>query len=928
MTDQPPFAAGLLALSLLAVSGSAATGQTLADTLSGCGGIPPSTTIDADPSSYRALLPTLLPGQRLLLAPGTYDQGLPITGLNGAPNQCIVVEGPASGPPAVFTARSCCNTVSLQDSSYVAIRNLELDGQDIPVDAVKAESPSSYAHHVTLENLYIHGHGADQQIVGINTKSIAWNWVIRRCRILGAGTGIYLGDSDGSAEFVNGLIENNLIVDTIGYNMQIKHQNGRDTGAGIPPSATTTIRHNVFSKANNASTGANARPNLLVGHWPLTGPGSTDYYQIYGNFFFQNPVEALFQGEGNVGFYSNVLLNDSDPGVPAMAIQPQNDVPKAIEVFRNTVVAASRGIRVSGGDPGFEQRVVGNAALAGLPIQAPFLDANIEDTYASAAAYLANPGGAVGSTLSLFPLAGTLTGPPMSTATVLALYEKDRDFEGRLRGDVFRGAYDAEGTGPAWPLALAVKPEFADLTLALSDMPDPVDPGATLTYTAQVVNGGPAPVPSSTLTITLPAGVSFLSASAGCSQAGGAVTCTLPALAPSGPAAQVTVQVGVPANASGTLACNASVSSAGPLDPSLSDNAAVVSTVVAASADLSLFQSDSADPVPQGAPFSYTLTVTNGGPSVATGVTLTDFLSQAVSFASASAGCVNASGVVTCALGTLAQSAAASVTIDVTANNYAGAVNSASVTGAEADPSASNNLSYETTVFDLGLSKELPHGSDERLSLEALPGPVAREELFRLKRAARTSWEVVVDGTSADVSGPGQAISLQRIGPDLTTVLQDAAPVGVGHSRSLPLFSSVPFDVIDELVRVRSTGCTTDCGPEDVYRIRAYDTTYRVPRFNNSASQVTVLVVENTSADAVTGTVWLWRGDGSLAASQGFSVAPRGVFTLNTSTVAPGTSGSITLNHDGRYGALSGKAVSVEPATGFTFDSPMLPRPR
>ncbi len=27
----------------------------------------------------------------------------------------------------------------------------------------------------------------------------------------------------------------------------------------------TIIRHNVFSKANNAATGGNARPNLLVG---------------------------------------------------------------------------------------------------------------------------------------------------------------------------------------------------------------------------------------------------------------------------------------------------------------------------------------------------------------------------------------------------------------------------------------------------------------------------------------------------------------------------------------------------------------------------------------------------------------------------------------------------------------------------------------
>jgi len=35
----------------------------------------------------------------------------------------------------------------------------------------------------------IHGHGANQQIVGINTKCPAWNWVVRRNVIADAGTG-------------------------------------------------------------------------------------------------------------------------------------------------------------------------------------------------------------------------------------------------------------------------------------------------------------------------------------------------------------------------------------------------------------------------------------------------------------------------------------------------------------------------------------------------------------------------------------------------------------------------------------------------------------------------------------------------------------------------------------------------------------------
>jgi hypothetical protein len=45
-------------------------------------------------------------------------------------------------------------------------------------------------------------------------------------------------------------------------------------------------------------------------------------------------------------------------------------------------------------------------------------------------------------------------------------------------------------------------------------------------------------------------------------------------------------------------------------------------------------------------------------------------------------------------------------------------------------------------------------------------------------------------------------------------------------------------------------------------------------------------------------------------------------------TVLAGRSGSITLTHDGPYGALAGKAVAVEPATGASFDSPLTYKPR
>ena len=224
--------------------------------LLGASSPPRRTVYNGTPANYLGLLAILQPGDTLSLAAGTYPDGLPINNMNGTAGNPIIITGPASGPRAIFTGRNCCNTVSIRDSSYIEIYNLELDGLGQAGDGVKAEGDATWAHHITLENLYIHDHDADQQIVGINTKCPAWDWVIRRNVIDTAGTGIYLGNSDGSAPFVRGLIEGNLIADTIGYNMQIKHQNPRPTGIGMPTGDNETIiRHNVFSKANNASSG-------------------------------------------------------------------------------------------------------------------------------------------------------------------------------------------------------------------------------------------------------------------------------------------------------------------------------------------------------------------------------------------------------------------------------------------------------------------------------------------------------------------------------------------------------------------------------------------------------------------------------------------------------------------------------------------------
>ncbi len=406
---------------------------------------------DGNPANYRTLLNGLVPGDTLVLAAGTYTQGLPLEAKAGTAQLPIVIRGPTD-QSAVFAARACCNTVQLDGTSYVEVRNLTLDGLNL--DGPFGVDSRGASHHITIENLKIINHGADQQIVGISTKGPAWNWTIRGNTIQGAGTGIYLGNSDGTHPFVAGIIESNLIVDSVGYNLQIKHQLPRPTGIGLPQGASrTVIRNNVFSKRNNASTGANARPNVLVGHFPLAGIGADDVYEIYGNFFYENPTEALFQGEGNIALYDNLFVNS---GGDAVNVLPQNDRPRAVTILHNTVVASGGGLRVSGGAAGTVQRIVGNASFAATPISGPNAADNVAGTRAEAVNHLIAPLAAIGS-LSLFPKTGSLAGAVLDLAPYNALTDYSKDFNGTPRAGGMRGAYEGQEINPGWALALAIK---------------------------------------------------------------------------------------------------------------------------------------------------------------------------------------------------------------------------------------------------------------------------------------------------------------------------------------------------------------------------------------------------------------------------------------------------------------------------------------
>ena len=130
---------------------------------------------------------------------------------------------------------------------------------------------------------------------------------------------------------------------------------------------------------------------------------------------------------------------------------------------------------------------------------------------------------------------------------------------------------------------------------------------------------------------------------------------------------------------------------------------------VVQNADLVIAKTGVPDPVTEGNNITYTVTVTNDGPGAASSVSMIDTLAGLLTYVSATpsqGSCAEASGVVTCSLGSLANGASATVTIVAGTPDVADTTvvtNNATVSGAETDPNAANNsVTLDTTIVPAG----------------------------------------------------------------------------------------------------------------------------------------------------------------------------------------------------------------------------------
>jgi len=256
----------------------------------------------------------------------------------------------------------------------------------------------------------------------------------------------------------------------------------------------------------------------------------------------------------------------------------------------------------------------------------------------------------------------------------------------------------------------------ADLITTNSASPTLVAAGSNVTYTQIVTNNGPAVTTAGmTITQTTPPNTTFQSMTP---PAGwtcgtlppvggtGTITCTASGTLAVNGTATFTLLLQVNAGTtSGTNVTDTVTASAANIVPGITTNTASATVVVASanSADVAIVKTGSPNPVTQGTPLTYTLTITNNGPASATNVTVTDTLPSVVTYLSATAtpsgSCSEANGVVTCLLGTIANAGTATISILTLPGVSSVVSNTATVFADQSDPISSNNTSTQSETI-------------------------------------------------------------------------------------------------------------------------------------------------------------------------------------------------------------------------------------
>jgi len=193
-------------------------------------------------------------------------------------------------------------------------------------------------------------------------------------------------------------------------------------------------------------------------------------------------------------------------------------------------------------------------------------------------------------------------------------------------------------------------------------------------------------------------------------------------------------------------------------------------------ANLGITKTAGPNPVTTGSRLTYTIGVSNAGPSEATGVGVSDSLPNGVTFVSAtpSQGSCTGTSAISCSLGSLASGGSATVTIIVTPTQAGSVSNTASVSANETDPNTANNSATAVTTVNAPPSMLTAAGP-------AVLWIGQNDSVKQLKFDLLA--EVLVNGT---VVASGQLPNVSAGGSDFSQAVLDTFAMTLGSPTAVP----------------------------------------------------------------------------------------------------------------------------------------------
>jgi uncharacterized repeat protein (TIGR01451 family) len=517
----------------------------------------------------------------------------------------------------------------------------------------------------------------------------------------------------------------------------------------------------------------------------------------------------------------------------------------------------------------------------------------------------------------------------------------------------------------------------ADLEITKTDSPDPVAPGGTITYSVTITNNGPEDAidvfvldqylagtltalefsaSTGTVSTALPQWLSDLM-----TLLGGSIPTEIELLywdvgnLAAGASETLTIVATVDAEATAGMQSiiNGALVAGRVIDTNFDTNNIAVVVTEIGTADLAIAKADSPDPVAFGGDLTYTLTVTNNGPTAASGVTVTDALPDGTVFVSALQGVYDAElHTVTWNVGDLAVGASTNLTVMVTAPQQLEIpviTNTASVTGVFPDPVPANNSASATTLVVSSSEADLVITKTDSPDPVAVSGNLTYTITVTNNGPADASFIVVTDTLPAGTTyvsstpegnvngnvitwdipslafGASATMNIVVTAPSLAGVITNTAVVSGDYAEADSTNNEVSEDTLVTLPEYADLEITKIGSPPLVDATQ--DVTYVLTVRNNGPAVATSV---NVTDELPFGAVY--KSHSTLTGTAGHNA---GFVTWDIGNLAVGASATLTIvvaapDFEGTItntAAVSGLQIDPDPSNNSASASTLVIRP-